>query len=221
MFEAANPPLGGGWIPQNGTGSLAGGVSRLIVIGASCLTFAFAPIGNIGTGGSLTPENLIKRHERGGYKLSYSESTYVLQESVPRTPSENVARIREVLKPAVTEVASLFGVSRQTIYDWQNGAQPTQANAGKLEDLAAAADVFVAEGISVTPYLLKRRIAGGKTVFEVFRDGGDTENAARQLAQMVLRESNQRRILEARMAGRKLQKIDYSDAGVPALKERS
>jgi predicted transcriptional regulator len=126
-----------------------------------------------------------------------------------------------VLKPAVTEVASLFGVSRQTIYDWQNGAQPTQANAGKLEDLAAAADVFVAEGISVTPYLLKRRIAGGKTVFEVFRDGGDTENAARQLAQMVLRESNQRRILEARMAGRKLQKIDYSDAGVPALKERS
>jgi len=221
MFEAANPPLGGGWIPQNGTGSLAGGVSRLIVIGASCLTFAFAPIGNIGTGGSLTPEDLIKRHERGGYKLSYSESTYALQESVPRTPPENIARIREVLKPAVTEVASLFGVSRQTIYDWQNGAQPTPANAGKLEDLAAAADVFVAEGISVTPYLLKRRIAGGKTVFEVFRDGGDTENAARQLAQMVLRESNQRKILEARMAGRKLQKIDYSDAGVPALKERS
>jgi len=221
MSEAAIPRFGGGWIPQNGTGSLAGGVSRLIVIGASCLTFAFAPIGMTGTGDSSTPENLFKRHERGGYKLSYLESTHVLQVSVPRTPAENVTHIREVLKPAVTEFASLFGVSRQAVYDWQNGTQPAPASAGKLEDLAKAADVFVAEGISVTPYLLKRRIAGGKTVFDVFRDGGNTESAARQLAKMVLHELSQRRIIEARMAGRKLSEMDYTDAGVPALKERS
>lgn len=56
------------------------------------------------------------------------------------------ARIREVLKPAVSDLATTFGVSRQSVYNWLNGEPVADENAAKLQGLAQAASVLAHEG---------------------------------------------------------------------------
>lgn len=201
------------WFDETGTGSTPEHTFHLTdaVIDSAWL---------IGTGGIPTAGYFSRRNEMG-YKFLIVESPPAPEVYAHRTPAENVAHIREILKPAVCEFASLFRISRQTIYDWQNGTQPAPEHENKLEDLSKAADVFLMEGVPVTPYLLKRRLAGGKTLFDLVREGGSAEEAARQLSEMVLHEFRQRRMLDARLTRRKPQATGYDDAGVPAFNERS
>ncbi|MGH8807204.1 MAG: hypothetical protein ACREX0_04930 [Noviherbaspirillum sp.] len=173
----------------------------------------------VGTGGAATAEYYKQRGNKG-YAFAHYESLPSETGLVEtRSAAENVAHIREVLKPAVTELASLFGVSRQAVYDWQGGKPTSAENARKLEDLAKAADLFVRESLTASSNVLRRKIAGGKTLFDVVREGGSAEDAARLLVQMVRRETEQRNALEARLAKRKKAAIDYADAGAPMLDE--
>lgn len=213
MADLELSPYAKGCFGEPGTGSGFTSATRLTAV-------AIASAFLIGTGGSMSAEYFSRRNDMG-YRFPHVECSPVPQTVVHRTPAENVANIREVLKPTVSELASLFRVSRQTVYDWQKGTQPAPKYETKLEDLSKAADVFLMEGVPVTPYLLKRRIAGGKTLFDFVREGGSAEEAARQLSEKVLLEYRQRRALDARLAKRKPPAIDYADAGVPAFDEKS
>lgn len=213
MTDVALSPYVGGSFTGTGTMSSPTSATRLT---AAVIASAWL----IGTGGTMDAEYFSRRSDMG-YRFPQVESSAAPQAVVHRTPAENVTNIRNVLKPAVSELASLFQVSRQTVYDWQNGTQPASDYEMKLEDISRAADVFLMEGLPVTPYLLKRRVAGGKTFFDVVREGGSAEEAARQLSEMVLREIRQRRAVDARLGGRKPPATDYTDAGVPTFDERS
>ncbi|MBI5569654.1 MAG: helix-turn-helix transcriptional regulator [Desulfomonile tiedjei] len=213
MTELPLSPYGTGSYAATGTGSGFTNATRLT---AAVIASAWL----IGTGGTTNPEYFSRRNQMG-YRFPEVESSPAPQSVAHRTPAENVTNIRKVLKPTVSELASLFRVSRQTVYDWQNGTQPGSDYEMKLEDLSRAADVFLTEGVPVTPYLLKRRVSGGKTLFDFVREGGSAEVVARQLTEMVLRELRQRRALDARLTGRKPPATDYADAGVPAFNERS
>jgi transcriptional regulator with XRE-family HTH domain len=119
-----------------------------------------------------------------------------------RRPAEDLARIREVLKPAVSDLATTFGVSRQSVYNWLNGEQVAEENAAKLQDLAQAADVLAHEGIAVNAALLKRKFANGRTLLQVAQAGGSTRDAALQLVHIHKREATQRERMAARFANR-------------------
>jgi len=120
-----------------------------------------------------------------------------------RTPAEDIHRIREVLSPSMSDLAKSCNVSRQTIYNWLNGEQPRDEHIARLQDLALAADIIAEAGTPVNGLLLKRRMIEGKNLFEVVRDGGSAQYAARLLVQIVNREASQRERLTARLAGRK------------------
>ena len=119
-----------------------------------------------------------------------------------RTPAEDIARIREIFSPAVSELAKVFSVSRQTIYNWLNGEQPIFAHTDKLHDFALAADIFAETSIPMTGTLLKRNIIEGKSLLDIVYEGGSARDAARLLKQIVLHEISQREKLSARFAGR-------------------
>lgn len=108
-----------------------------------------------------------------------------------RETAENLAWIRKVLKPTITELAHIFGVSRQAVYDWQAGKPTAPENAARLDDLAKAADALVLSGITSSSQLLRRKIAGGKSLRGVVRKGGSAANAAQALAQTLGREAKQ------------------------------
>lgn len=178
-----------------------------------------------GTGGYTTADYFAKRNDHG-YKFVQFEGLppatgIAAQEDIVRTPAENLARIREILKPTITELAHLFGVSRQAVYDWQAGKLTAPENAAKLDDLAKAADALALTGIEGSSQLLRRKIAGGKSLLDVVREGGSAASAAQVLAQTLGREAKQRERLALRLAGRAKPNVPHDDYGVPMLDERS
>lgn len=178
-----------------------------------------------GTGGYTTADYLARRSDHG-YKFIQFEGVSpatgnAAHEDIVRTPAENLARIREILKPTITELAYLFGVSRQAVYDWQAGKPTAPENATKLDDLAKAADSLALVGIEGSSQVLRRKVAGGKSLLDVVREGGSAASAAQVLAQTLRREAKQREQLALRLAGRAKPNVPHDDYGVPMLNERS
>lgn len=186
----------GGWVTDRPT---ATGVSSTVVCLVGWMAAAGAALTVIGTGGELSIEHL----QRSSHQMQHMMPTVGVVEVAPvRTPTEDLAFIREVLNPAVSDLATTFGVSRQSVYNWLNGEPVADANAAKLQDLAQAADVLAHEGIKVSAALLKRKFANGRTLMQVAQTGESARDAALKLAHIHKREMAQRERMEALFANR-------------------
>lgn len=186
----------GGWVTDR---PAVTGVTSTIVRLVGWVAAAGAALSVVGTGGELSREHLQRGAHQSQHMMSVNSITEV--ERV-RTPSENLSRIREVLKPAVSDLATVFGVSRQSIYNWLNGDPVADDNAKKLEDLAHAADVLVHERVNINAALLNRKFANGRTLMQVVQAGESARDAALMLAQIYKREAEQRERMVARFATR-------------------
>ena len=179
----------------------------------------------VGTMGLLTPQAVESLYAKAtsiapvhySIKGAQDEAAYGVE--LEHSPAENLARIREVLKPTMLELARLFGVSRQTVYDWQQGSQPAPQTAQRLALLARVADVFAEERLSVDAKTLRRKVAGGGTLLDGVSSGGDVESMARSLVGTLKREASQRERLQVQLAGRKRAPANPSDYGAPTLSE--
>lgn len=156
----------------------------------------------VGTGGAQTEEYYRRRGAKGYPFVPYDPIVPIGEAIAARTSADDLSHVRAVLHAAVTDLAYALQVSRQTIYDWQNGQPVNPRHASQLADLARAADVFAAEGLTTSAQLLRRPINSGKRLFDIAREGGSAEDAARKLIDMVRREARQRQILAERLAGR-------------------
>jgi transcriptional regulator with XRE-family HTH domain len=186
----------GGWVTER-PAATGGSLGLIQLVGL--VTAAGAALTHIGTGGELSLEHLQRNASKMQHAAPIAEVAEV--EDV-RTPIEDLARIREVLSPSVTDLASTFGVTRQSVYNWINGEPVAEENAAKLRDLAQAADVLVHEGVTVNASLLKRKFANGKTLFQVAHAGESARDAALLLVQIHRREAAQRERMSARSASR-------------------
>jgi hypothetical protein len=139
----------------------------------------------VGTGGEATEQYYKQRGDRGyayGRYEGLSNGGEILD---VRSPLENLAHIRAVFKLTVTELASLFNVSRQAVYDWQAGKAIAPLNAAKIDELAKASDLLESEGLTRSSQSLRRPLKGGKTLFDIVRDGGSAEEGAALLVRML------------------------------------
>ncbi len=186
----------GGWVTDHpiATGGTPGFV-RLV----GWMAVAGGALSGIGTGGELSLGHLQRsaRHaQHAAPAVEVAEVEHI------RTPSEDLTRIREVLNPAVSDLATTFGVSRQSVYNWLNSEPVAEENAAKLQDLAQAADVLAHEGVAVKATLLKRKFANGKTLLQVAQAGESARDAALLLVQIHKHEAAQRERMNARSANR-------------------
>lgn len=191
------PNFGGGWFNERSvsTGS-SFDMPKIVgycVIGASMLA-------NVGTGGVANLSDL-KNPQPYFQSIDLGDMPTVAVAQV-RTAAEDIARIREVFSPAISNLASTLGVSRQAVYNWLNGEQPKIELTEKLRDLAQAADVFAHEDIAINSMLLKRKFANGKSLFQIAQAGESTRNAALLLVQILRRETEQRARMNARFVDR-------------------
>ncbi len=175
----------------------------------------------IGTGGAATL-SYVKERGTKGYPYVVCDSAQSRPGAMAGyTPAENLGHIRAVLKPTVTELASMLRVSRQAIYDWQAGKPIASENASRLADLAHAADIFAAEGLKGASPTLRRSIRNGKSFLDLVREGASGESAARALLDIVRREAREREALKSRLAGRMRPSRDaFEDVGAPMLDEK-
>jgi transcriptional regulator with XRE-family HTH domain len=171
----------------------------------------------VGTGGMSTPSYFQQRKECG-YQFVQVRVAEVTQAGI-RLPIENLKRIRAVFKPSISDMANLLSVSRQTVYNWIAGERPSAESATRLEDMARAADLLAAHGLSTSAYLFTRKIRDGKNLMDIAMDGGSAEEAARSLVRVVEQENAQRDMLNNRLAGRQHAGRDNSEFGIPMLDE--
>ncbi|WP_157647958.1 hypothetical protein [Burkholderia ubonensis] len=188
----------GGWVIER-PAATGGAPSFVRLVG--WVAAAGVALTTIGTGGELSIDQLQQGTHLARYATATSAFEVAAVEHV-RTPSENLARIREVLRPAVSDLATTFGVSRQSVYNWLNGEPVAEENAAKLQDLAHAADVLAHEGIDVNAALLKRKFVNGRTLMQVAQAGESARDAALMLVQIHQREVAQRERMNARFANR-------------------
>lgn len=132
---------------------------------------------------------------------------------------DSIAHIRQVMKISVSELARVFGVSRQAVHDWIKGGALSSRNAQRLSDLAQVADVLIKSGCEVEPQMLRRKINGGQSLLEAVQDDGKVIELAHKLVDTLSRESQQRQRLAKRLAGRNKPALASSDFGAPHLNE--
>lgn len=179
----------------------------------------------VGTGGLSTANYVAERNQRGYRFNDFEYGVADSHEQKPlievRSPAENLARVKRVFEPSVTELASVFNVSRQTIYNWQAGQAIAQENEHRLSQLALAAEMLEEQGLAGKISVLRRAITDGKNLLQLVREGTDPPILANALIETIRHELDQRRRLDARLANRARKPVKMDDVGVPHFDERA
>lgn len=104
-----------------------------------------------------------------------------------RSPNEHLDNIKSVLNLPVSEMASLLGVTRQSIYKWiGNQASPDDENVAKIADLSQLADLFKEAQISRPLDMVKMKAFQGRSVLDLFKSG----EPYMHLASVLVKESS-------------------------------
>jgi DNA-binding transcriptional regulator YiaG len=175
----------------------------------------------VGTLGLLTPMYLNASSATATWSINQIEfeGTQVVAADVATSASGEITHVRHVMKISVSELAKVFGVSRQAVHGWLKGGALSPRNAQRISEFAQAADVFLESGIDVTPQALRRKISGGQSLLESVGEGGKVVELARALVGTLSRESQQRQRLASRLAGRQKSAPTTDDFGTPHLHE--
>lgn len=89
-----------------------------------------------------------------------------------RSAAEHLANIRQVLNPAIADLATAFGVSRQAIYKWIGGeSTPEDDKLERIRALSLAADAFQKAGVTRASSLLKMKAFEGRSLLDLVAAG--------------------------------------------------
>jgi hypothetical protein len=89
-----------------------------------------------------------------------------------RSASEHLGNIRRVLNPAIADLATVFGVSRQAIYKWIGGeATPGPDKFERILSFSHAADAFRNAGVTRASSMLKIKAFEGRSLMDLAAAG--------------------------------------------------
>lgn len=89
-----------------------------------------------------------------------------------RSAAEHLANIRQVLNPAIADLATTFSVSRQAIYKWIGGeSTPENDKLERIRSLSLAADAFQKAGVTRASSFLKMKAFEGRSLLDLVAAG--------------------------------------------------
>ena len=89
-----------------------------------------------------------------------------------RSAPDHLGNIRQVLNPAIADLATVFGVSRQAIYKWIGGeATPEPDKFERILALSHAADAFRGAGVTRASSMLKMKVFEGRSLMDLAAAG--------------------------------------------------
>ena len=89
-----------------------------------------------------------------------------------RSAAQHLANIREVLQPAIADLATVFGVARQAIYKWIGGeATPEPDKFERIRALSHAADAFRDAGVTRASSMLKMKAFDDRSLMDLAAAG--------------------------------------------------
>lgn len=110
--------------------------------------------------------------------------------------------VRECLRLSVAETALLFGVTRPTIYRWQDGDAPPVEKTERLREIAKALERHLPILQAQSGRLARRALAGRSTLLDLLAQGAPAQQVVDQLAELLAQEAVQRERLARRLQGR-------------------
>jgi len=153
----------------------------------------------VGTGGELQSDQILSRLGTGSVRDHVSD-TSARQRHQGLAAELNA--IRHALRLSVAETAQLFGVSRPTIYSWQEGNPIGIANSERLLAIFRAVEPHLQLFSAQVGRVAHRAIEGRTTLLQKMTTAGDVDQAVGQLVSVLKRESAQRERLAGRLRGR-------------------
>jgi transcriptional regulator with XRE-family HTH domain len=89
-----------------------------------------------------------------------------------RSASDHLANIRQVLNPAIADLAVVLGVSRQAIYKWIGGeSTPEPDKFARIRALSHAADAFHGARVTRASAMLKMKAFEGRSLMDLAATG--------------------------------------------------
>lgn len=171
------------------------------------------PLQVVGTGGVASAQFV---REAFGYQpYEVLEQPQVVEEA---PYAKLMGQVKSGFGRTMSRLPEVFGVSRQTLYNWLEGETPKAVHQERLRQLAEAAKVFADLGIKPTTPMLDRTVAQGKSFLQLMAAGANGQEAAKKLIRIIQRGADSRAKLDALLEGRKA-KLSASDIGASALDE--
>lgn len=171
------------------------------------------PLQVVGTGGVASAQFV---REAFGYQpYEVLEQPHVAEEA---PYAKLMVQVKSGFGRTMSRLPEVFGVSRQTLYNWLEGETPKVVHQERLRQLAEAAKIFVDLGIKPTTPMLDRTVAQGKSFLQLMAADANGQEVAKKLIRLVQRGADSRAKLDAILEGRKA-KLSASDIGAPALDE--
>ena len=172
-----------------------------------------------GTGGTMTPHSTAEVLNRFHYPRIHVEPSRAKQDDM-RSPAEHVANIRDVFAINMSDLASVLGVTRPTVYAWLAGQEPKGEAVMRIQQLSCTADKFKRENIIRLDRLVHRPILNGHSLLDILKTDEDPIAALATLKVIADKEAQTRR--EPKGAGKKLRSLDdVLDESSVTIYERS
>lgn len=100
-----------------------------------------------------------------------------------RSPYEHIENIKDILNVSVSELASVCGVTRQSIYKWLSGSSsPEPENLEALISLSHVADAFDQSKVNRAEHMAKVKMFNGKSILDLVRE---KENIREEVAALI------------------------------------
>ncbi len=137
-----------------------------------------------------------------------------------RSPAEHVANIRDVFAINMSDLASVLGVTRPTVYAWLEGQEPKGEAVMRIQQLSRTADKFYLANIIRLDKLVHRPMLNGRSLIDVLKTDEDPLEALATIKAIAEKEAQKRR--EPKGSGKSLRSLDdvFGESSV-AIYERS
>jgi hypothetical protein len=168
-------------------------------------------IGALGTGGTESRAYYLNR-------IGYQQVEVVREISaqVPAPFVDLMEKVQLSFGRTMSRLPEVFGVSRQTLYNWLAGETPREQHQAKIRQLASAALVFKQLGYKPTALALDQTLMSGKSFLQLINSGSDGREAAQKLIKLSTRTSLAKGKLDDLLGGRRAI-LKESDIGTPTL----
>lgn len=159
----------------------------------------FPPFATTGTGGVITARSIYCR--KHGYPVIGSEHSPALTNPVMPSPMHLMQQVQEGFGRTFSHLPAVFGVSRQTLYNWLKGETPKAAHLTKLQQLATAAQEFSRQGVKPSAQALHRRLSQNLSFIELLAQGAEGKAMADKLIRLETRGLDARQKLDELLKG--------------------
>jgi DNA-binding transcriptional regulator YiaG len=191
------------------------------------------PIKTSGTRQAIAVPILIWTAGTGGIMTAHGTSEALNRVYCPRihvepsrakidtsSPAEHIANIRDVFAISMSDLASVLGVTRPTVYAWLAGQEPKGEAVILIQRLSRAADKFYQANIIRLDKLVHRPILSGRSLLDILRTGEDPVEYLATIKAIADKEAQTRR--QSKGIGKHLRSLDDVLGEFPvAIDERS